>query len=100
MGILTPLLVRPDPHATPQRPQYEIAAGHRRYRAAKLAQLTLLPCLVREMTDQEFAELLNIENLQREGLHPLDEAKGYEALMAAPYRMDVQTAAKKKGKGT
>lgn len=98
VGILTPLLVRPAPHSTPKTPQYEIAAGHRRYRAAKLAKLTLLPCLVREMRDQEFMEVLNIENLQRQGLHPLDEAKGYEALMAAPYSMDVQTIADKVGR--
>lgn len=98
VGILSPLLVRPDPQGTVKAPRYEIAAGHRRYRAAKLAKLTLLPCLVRPMTDQEFVELLNIENLQREGLHPLDEAKGYEALMAAPYTMDVQTIAQKVGR--
>lgn len=98
VGIITPLIVRPAPDSIPKQPQYEIAAGHRRYRAAKLAKLTLLPCLVREMSDQEFMELLNIENLQREGLHPLDEAKGYAMLMAAPYRMDVQTIADKVGR--
>lgn len=98
VGILTPLLVRPDPDSTPQSPRYEIAAGHRRYRAAKLAQVSLLPCLVREMTDQEFMEVLNIENLQREGLHPLDEAKGYEMLMAAPYSMSVEQLAAKVGR--
>lgn len=98
VGILTPLLVRPDPQSTPTQPSYEIAAGHRRYRAAKLAKMILIPCLVREMSDQEFAEALNIENLQREGLHPLDEAQGYEALRAAPYKLDVKTIAAKVGR--
>lgn len=98
VGILTPLLVRPDPQGTAKQPSYEIAAGHRRYRAAKLAKLALVPCLVRAMDDQQFMECLNIENLQREGLHPLDEAKGYEALMAAPYKMTVQTIADKVGR--
>lgn len=51
VGILSPLVVRPDPHSTPKSLAYEIAAGHRRYRAAKLAKLTLLPCLVREMSE-------------------------------------------------
>jgi ParB/RepB/Spo0J family partition protein len=98
VGILSPLLVRPDPDSTPKQPRYEIAAGHRRYRAAKLLSLAFVPCLVREMTDQEFMELLNIENLQREGLHPLDEAKGYEVLMAAPYKMSVERIAEKVGR--
>lgn len=98
VGILTPLIVRPDPASTPKSPLYEIAAGHRRYRAAKLAKVALLPCLVREMSDQEFMEVLNIENLQREGLHPLDEAKGYELLMAAPYKMNVERIAEKVGR--
>lgn len=98
VGILTPLIVRPDPDSTPKAPRYEIAAGHRRYRAAKLAKLSVLPCLVREMSDQEFMEVLNIENLQREGLHPLDEAKGYEMLLAAPYKMSVERIAEKVGR--
>lgn len=88
VGVLTPLLVRPLAQG-----EYEIAAGHRRYRAAKRAKLTTVPCIVREMDDQAFMEVLTIENLQREDVHPLDEAKGYEALMAAPYRMGVQTIA-------
>ncbi len=98
VGILTPLIVRPDPASTPKQPRYEIAAGHRRYRAAKMAKVSLLPCLVREMSDQDFMEVLNIENLQREGLHPLDEAKGYEMLMAAPYKMCVDRIAEKVGR--
>lgn len=93
VGMLTPLLVRPR-----AKGGVEIAAGHRRYRAAKLAGFDTIPCLVREMDDQAFMEILTIDNLQRSDVHPLDEAKGYDALMAAPYRMDVQTIADKVGR--
>ena len=92
VGIITPLLVRPNGKG------FELAAGHRRYRAAKLVGLEELPCTVREMSDQVFMEVLTIENLQREDVHPLDEATGYEALMAAPYRMDVHKIAARVGK--
>lgn len=92
VGVLTPLLVRPNANG------YEIAAGHRRYRAAQLAQLDSVPCLVRPLTDQQFMEILTIENLQREDVHPLDEAKGYEALMAAPYKMPVEKLAERVGR--
>ena len=87
VGVLNPLLVRPNANG------YEIAAGHRRFRAAQLAQLDEVPCLIRPLTDEQFMEVLTIENLQREDVHPLDEAKGYEALMAAPYQIDVERIA-------
>lgn len=74
-GVLTPLLVRPNAKGV------EIAAGHRRYRAAKLAGVTELPCVVREMSDSDFLEVLVIENDQREDVHPLEEAEGYRSLM-------------------
>jgi len=75
-GILTPLTVRPagDGH-------FEIGAGHRRFRAARLGGLGTVPCFVREMSDAEFIELLNIENLQRADIHPLEEAAGYSTMM-------------------
>lgn len=92
VGVITPALVRPNAKG------FELAAGHRRYRASKLAGLEVLPCLVRPMPDQEFMEVLTIENLQREDVHPLDEAQGYEALMAAPYKMPVEQIAERVGK--
>ena len=98
VGILTPLLVRPSAGANGRGTTYEIAAGHRRYRASKLAGLDQAPCLVRPLTDQQFMEILTIENLQREDVHPLDEAKGYEALMAAPYKMPVERIAERVGR--
>jgi len=61
--------------------RYEIVAGERRYRAAKLAGLTELPCFVRELTDLQVLHAQVIENLQRDDLHPLEEAEGYQRLI-------------------
>ena len=74
-GIHTPLLVRP------VNAHFEIGAGHRRYRAARAAGVDVVPALVRPMTDEQFLELLNFENLEREDIHPLEEADGYRILM-------------------
>ena len=75
-GVLQPLLVRPIPGGG-----YRIVAGERRWRAARMAGVTEVPAVVREMTDSEVMELALIENLQREDLNPLEEACGYKSLM-------------------
>ena len=83
-GILQPLLVRlwPASYAWEgEMPLYEIVAGERRYRAAKAAGLPLVPVLVRDLSDQEVLELQLIENLQRQDLHPLEEARGFRELV-------------------
>lgn len=90
-GILMPLLVRPN------NVRYEIATGHRRYRAAIALKLPELPVIVREMSDTDFLEILTIENLQREDLEPLDEAQGYRTLMEKT-GYDVVSIATKVGK--
>ena len=95
VGVLTPCLVRPKDNG-----HVELAAGHRRYRASKMVGLVTMPCIVRPMSDEEFMAVLTIENLQREDVHPLDEAKGYEALVSPPYRWKVETIAGKVGKST
>lgn len=77
---------------------FEIAAGHRRYRAAQMACLTDLPVQIRDLGDREFLEVLTIENLQREDVHPLDEADGYAALMASDRAYTVEAIAAKVGK--
>lgn len=75
-GVLEPLIARVAPRGAPKGTR-EIVAGHRRKRAAALADLFEVPCIVRELTDVEVLDLQTIENGQREGLHPLDEADHY-----------------------
>ena len=75
-GIIQPLLVRPTENG------YELIAGERRLRASKIVGLTEVPVVVRAMPDKEMAELAMIENLQREDLHYLEEALGYQTLLA------------------
>lgn len=76
-GVLQPLLVRKDSKG------YEIIAGERRYQAAKIAGLTELPVIVKDVDDQQMLELALIENLQRSDLNPIEEAKGYRQLIRA-----------------
>lgn len=92
-GILTPLIVRPAPAKKGRAGGYEIAAGHRRFRAARAAGLERVPAIVRDLDDEAFVEVLNLENLQREDLHPLEEAEGYRQLLALPGRDVHQVAA-------
>jgi ParB/RepB/Spo0J family partition protein len=78
-GQLTPILARPS--TLPKKAGYEIAAGHRRRRAAELAGLDSLLVIVRDLDDRTVLEVLSIDNLQREDLHPLEEAQGYRNLL-------------------
>ncbi len=77
-GVLTPLIVRP---YSGVGGGFEVGAGHRRLRAAQAAGLGQLPCVIQDLSDHAFLELLNIENLLREDIHPLEEADGYRLLM-------------------
>lgn len=74
-GVLQPLLVRPKGKG------YEIVAGERRFRAAKLAGLTEVPVVVRDLDDRETLEIALIENLQRENLNALEEARAFQGLL-------------------
>lgn len=78
-GIMQPILVRPLKGRGAQK--YEIVAGERRFRAAKLAGLDEVPVLVREVTDDNAAIMALIENIQREDLNPLEEAHGVKRLL-------------------
>ncbi|WP_102959351.1 ParB/RepB/Spo0J family partition protein [Mangrovicella endophytica] len=78
-GIVQPLLVRPKPG---EKGRYEIVAGERRFRAAKLAGLNEVPVVLREIGDRESIEIAIIENVQRADLNPIEEALGYELLIA------------------
>ena len=75
-GVLQPLLVAPAEDG-----RYLLIAGERRLRASRLAKLTEVPVIISEYSSQQIAEIALIENLQREDLHFLEEAEGYEQLM-------------------
>jgi len=74
-GVLQPLLVQD------KKDYYEIIAGERRWRAAKLAGLKKVPVIVKHLTDQEIVEISLIENIQRENLNPIEEAIAYKRLL-------------------
>jgi len=74
-GLLQPLVVRP------MQIGYQLVAGERRWRACRIAGLTEVPVIIRELTDGETAEIALVENLQREDLNPIEEAAGYQSLM-------------------
>ncbi|WP_368975157.1 ParB/RepB/Spo0J family partition protein [Caldifermentibacillus hisashii] len=74
-GILQPLIVRKSIKG------YEIVVGERRYRAAKMAGLDIVPVVVRDLNDQQMMELAVLENLQREDLTPIEEGAAYQMLM-------------------
>ncbi len=91
-GILQPLIVRALADGT-----YQLVAGERRWRAARLAGLTEVPVIVRAFTDGEVSVIALIENLQRENLNPIEEAEGISRLIQE-YSFTQEEAAKKLGK--
>lgn len=91
-GIIQPLTVRQMPNG-----YYQIIAGERRWRAARLANLTEVPAVVVEADDRKAMELALIENLQRQDLNPLEEAQGYQSLIE-DYGLTQEEAAKRVGK--
>lgn len=74
-GVVQPVVVRP------RDGQYELVAGERRWRACQIAGVAKVPALVREFSEAEVMEIALIENLQREGLNPLEEAEAYRTLL-------------------
>lgn len=75
-GVIQPLLVRPMPNGS-----YQLVAGERRWRASRMAGLTEVPVVIKELSDDEAMALALIENLQREDLNAIEEAQGIKALM-------------------
>lgn len=74
-GIIQPIVV------TPKNKKYEIIAGERRWRAARLAGLKEVPVIIRDYTEQQIVEISLIENIQRENLNPIEEALAYQRLV-------------------
>ncbi len=91
-GVLQPLLVRPLPDGG-----YQLVAGERRWRASRMAGLSEVPVIIREMTDSEMMQISMIENLQRENLTPVEEALGYRVL-AQEYGLTQEEISKSVGK--
>lgn len=110
-GIMQPILVRrlsdsdadtkraamPETSFSANRPLYEIIAGERRFRAAKIAGLDTVPVLVRNVPDEAAAAMALIENIQREDLNPLEEAQGLQRLIKE-FGLTHETAAQAVGR--
>ena len=91
-GVVQPLTVREVANG-----YYQIIAGERRWRAARIAELKEIPAVIMEADDKKVMELALIENLQRQDLNPVEEALGYQALME-DYGLTQEDAAKRVGK--
>lgn len=106
-GVQQPLIVRPIPASDSDGGMgFEIVAGERRYRAACDVGLVFVPCIVRDLNDEQMRETQIVENLQRADIHPAEEADAYAAMMEAPElagegpALTVEDIAKKVGKPT
>lgn len=88
-GILQPIIVRHNPK---NNQQYELLAGERRWRAAKLAQEATIPAIVRKLDDEQMMQASILENLQREDLTPLEEAQAYRDMMTTLHLTQDQVA--------
>jgi len=91
-GLIQPVVVRKKKDGT-----YELAAGERRWRAAKMAGLTVIPAISKEYDDRSMAEMALVENLQRKDLNPVDEGMAYRKLMDE-YGLTQEGISKKVGK--
>lgn len=91
-GVITPITVRQQANG-----YYQIIAGERRWRAARMAGLTEVPAMILEATDSQVMEMALIENLQREDLNPIEEAEGYDTLMRE-YGMTQEAVAERVGR--
>ena len=92
-GVMQPLMVRPLSGGN----RFELIAGERRWRAAREAGLTVVPVIVRQATDEESLEIALIENIQREDLNPVEEARAYQQLATA-FKLTQEQIAEKVGR--
>jgi ParB family chromosome partitioning protein len=95
LGVLQPILVRPLAGAPSST--YQIVAGERRFRAAIRAGLSQVPVVIRELDDREALEIALVENVQRQGLNPIEEALGYQKLIDE-FSLTAQEVAERVGK--
>jgi ParB family chromosome partitioning protein len=91
LGVLSPILVRPYAGG------YQIVAGERRFRASTRAGLSQVPVIIRDLGERETLEIALVENIQRQSLNPIEEAKGYQRLIE-DFSMTVQEVAERVGK--
>ncbi|HSN71890.1 MAG TPA: ParB/RepB/Spo0J family partition protein, partial [Steroidobacteraceae bacterium] len=96
-GVVQPIVVRPIDESPGAPPRYEIIAGERRWRAAQLAGLHEVPAVIRRVGDEAAIAMSLIENIQRENLNPLEEARALERLISE-FEMTHQSAAEAVGR--
>ena len=96
-GVLQPILVRECEDSTPEQRHYEIIAGERRWRAARMASLSEIPAIIMTGDELKIAQISLIENVQRQDLNPVEEAFAYQALIDR-YGCTQDEVAKKVGK--
>ena len=80
-GVVQPIVVRPVPNVSGGETEYEIVAGERRWRAAQMAGLATIPAVIRDIPDESAVAVALIENIQRENLNPLEEARSLHRLI-------------------
>jgi len=94
-GVMQPVLVRPHPEI---KDKYQLIFGERRYRASKLAGKIYIPAIIKEANDDAALEIQVIENLQRENVHPINEAEGYKIILEKNENMTTADLAARFGK--
>ena len=80
-GVVQPIVVRPLQHQSGGETEYEIVAGERRWRAAQIAGLATIPAVIRDIPDEAAVAVALIENIQREDLNPIEEARSLHRLV-------------------
>jgi ParB family transcriptional regulator, chromosome partitioning protein len=91
-GVVQPILVRPQPNG-----RFQLIAGERRWRASQLAKKATIPAILRQVSDEQAMEITIVENLQREDLNPMDQARAFERL-ATEFHMTQEQIATRTGK--
>ncbi len=91
-GVVQPILVRPQPNG-----RFQLIAGERRWRASQLAKKATIPAILRQVSDEQAMEITIVENLQREDLNPMDQARAFERL-ASEFHMTQEQIATRTGK--